>query len=76
MATDLVQKTQTTTTTRHTLELGGYVIVSMLREFGHDIPDGASVKVYVPGGGDWSNMSLDIDSRCPVIVEWTTRTES
>jgi hypothetical protein len=30
-----------------------------------------SVEVFVniPGGGDWSNMELEVDKDCPVIVK-------
>lgn len=31
------------------------------------------VSVYVPGGGDWSNMDLDIDSDSPVTVSYKCR---
>lgn len=35
-----------------------------------DIPSYATVYVRVPGGGDWSNMDLDINDAAPVIITW------
>jgi len=29
------------------------------------------VYVRVPGGGDWSNTNLDVDEKCPILIEWT-----
>lgn len=47
-------------------------------ELGRDIPETASLtlNVYVPGGGDWSNMDLDVEAH-PVqfTVEWTEASE-
>jgi len=28
----------------------------------------ASVQFHVPGGGDWSNMAIDIDDKDPICV--------
>lgn len=44
-------------------------ILALVRQHVH-IPEGANVRVYVdiPGGGDWSNMELDIAYR-PVRVK-------
>lgn len=42
------------------------------------IPSGATnVKLFVvvPGGGDYSNMELDIDSDCPVVLQYDIFTE-
>lgn len=38
-------------------------------------PDAFDIKVhvYVPGGGDWSNTDLDIDSDAPVTVSYKCR---
>ena len=35
-----------------------------------DLPRDAKLFVLVPGGGDWSNTSLDLDEY-PIHVEWT-----
>jgi hypothetical protein len=53
-----------TTTEQVTIKLTGDDILSLLAEGGHipAKPDlGAKVSFTVPGGGDWSNMSVDID---------------
>lgn len=39
------------------------------------IPKGAEIFVMVPGGGDWSNESLDIQT-CPIEVRWTEHTDN
>lgn len=70
------------TTTEHTIRLTGKAIVELvnqeLKAQGVDslIPDNATVEVGVPGGGDWSNTSLDIDQRTPVTIGWTERSTS
>lgn len=33
-------------------------------------PTNAAVEFHVPGGGDYSNMSLDVCEDCPVTVTW------
>jgi hypothetical protein len=35
----------------------------------------ASAIIQVPGGGDWSNTSLDIDEIGGILVTWTDKTE-
>ncbi len=41
-----------------------------------DIPPDATVHVHVPGGGDFSNMDLDLDdNETPLVVTFTTREE-
>jgi len=30
------------------------------------LPDDCTIFVEVPGGGDWSNMELEIDGECPL----------
>lgn len=44
-------------------------IINALRDAGHKVPVDAEVFVRVPGGGDWSNMNLDLMD-APVIVTW------
>jgi len=55
-------------------------LLSLLRDDGQAIPKaGVSVTVRVPGGGDWSNTSLDIDDDTPIEItftEITTKPES
>ena len=54
-------------------EVNAKDILELVRQHAH-IPEGATVRIYVdiPGGGDWSNMELDIDEH-PVQVraEWS-----
>jgi len=56
-----------------TLTLDGEGLLELLRDAGEDIPDGASVHVRVPGGGDWSNMDLEIGVDAPLTVIWHTK---
>lgn len=35
------------------------------------IPDNAEIEFFVPGGADWSNISIDIDDENPVVISWT-----
>lgn len=60
----------------HTITLQGRDVVAMLRRDGHDIPEKAVVTVTVPGGGDWSNMALNLDDADqPIEITWETREE-
>lgn len=70
---ELVIEIQTTTTTltRKTMKLTGTMIRQLLDVAGFSVPDGASITVPVPGGGDWSNMDLDIDEDTAIEVTWT-----
>jgi len=69
-----------TTVTRRTeqfrIELTGSDIAQMLKKhprfFG--IPDDVTISFHVPGGGNWSNTSIDIDDGNPVYIEWQTET--
>lgn len=48
-------------------------LIEYLTEKGYRVPDDAKVFVPVPGGGDWSNMDLDIgkaDERALITVSW------
>ena len=47
-------------------------LLSLLRRDGQAIPkSGVGVSVRVPGGGDWSNTSLDIDDDTPIEITFT-----
>jgi len=35
------------------------------------IPDNARVSINLPGGGDWSNCTLDVEAAHPITIEWT-----
>jgi hypothetical protein len=64
-------------TNYYTMKLSGKKIIELLNAFYDNIviPDNAEVIVYVPGGGDWSHMDLEIDSDCPLIIRWQTEKE-
>lgn len=65
-------------TESHELELNRDDMLELLRKAGHEIPEHAALQVYfaVPGGGDWSNTDVDIDSKNPIRVQWQITTES
>jgi hypothetical protein len=57
-------RTSMTTTTRYT----GTISVKDLRKK-FKIPEDATITVHVPGGGDWSDMNLDLEE-IPIQVSW------
>lgn len=59
-----------TTDQKWSIELTGTMLVDMLRTAGHAIPKDAAVSFHVPGGGDWSHMSIDVDAENPLYIEW------
>lgn len=74
----LPQKTTTRTSIRrtHTIILTGDTLIALLRGKPHEVvsaipPLDAEVTVMVPGGGDWSNATLDIDGDTPIQITWT-----
>ena len=68
---------KTRTIARHEMTLNKNEIASMLGYFeGQDLPLGARLYVKIPGGGDYSNMDLDIDDEFLVYVEWEEISES
>lgn len=67
----------TVTSTHNRLELRREDIVGLLRtncaktRLGLPlIPEKAKVYVAVPGGGDYSNTTLDVDADVPLVVIW------
>ena len=36
-----------------------------------NIPQDATVEFMVPGGGDYSNCSVDVDEDAPIHIYWT-----
>jgi len=67
----------TRTETRIKLKMTGKELLELLRRDGQAIPkSGVDVTVRVPGGGDWSNTSLDIDDDTPIEITFTEITES
>ncbi len=61
-----VTETKVHTVRTHRIELSGAKILTALG-ITHD-----KVAVYfrVPGGGDWSNTAIEIDSENPIVVTW------
>ena len=44
----------------------------LLERNGVDLPKhGVSIYVRVPGGGDWSNMDLELDRDTPLYINFT-----
>jgi hypothetical protein len=70
-ATTTVQRTE-----KFRIELTGRDITQMLSKHPRfsGIPDHANISFHVPGGGDWSNMSVEIDDVNPIYIEWQTET--
>lgn len=59
---------------RFRLAITGENLRNLLAAAGHQIPKNARIIFTVPGGGDWSNMAIDIDGENPVEVQWETVT--
>lgn len=69
----------TRTERQHHVMLTDEDLQEMLEAAGIQIPANTTdVRIYfsVPGGGDWSNMNVDIDVHNPVHIKWTTVEES
>ncbi len=70
-----MNRSRTTTIEKHNqIKMTHSDIVRLLKNTG-EIPESMEahqVDVYfqVPGGGDWSNTSVDITSGDPIIVSW------
>jgi hypothetical protein len=75
MPMKLTKKVSVVTTERCVLKLDRDEIVRLLRHAGVNIPDGPDICVdfLVPGGGDWSNTTVDVDAEHPVTVAWSMR---
>lgn len=67
LTADLKTETKTTTTSKHSLELSG---ADIKRHLG--LPSNARIEVRVPGGGDWSNMDLDLNAGHTLDISWET----
>jgi hypothetical protein len=61
-----------TTERKFRVELTAKHLLAMLAKQGQRIPSDAKITFHVPGGGDYSNMAIDIDDEKPVYVEWKT----
>lgn len=68
--------TKRTTRVTHELQLDKMKLIELLRpalDFGNTPISDISITVRVPGGGDWSNTSLDLGDH-PVEIVWTETT--
>jgi hypothetical protein len=63
-----------TTTVKKTVTLDRKAIQRLLAQVMSGVPVDANIYIDIPGGGDWSNTSLDISSDNPVTIEWTETT--
>lgn len=64
-------KTRREVRTTNFLSVGKKDFLNALGNCGTIIPEGATVFVRVPGGGDWSNENLEIDDDdCSIHVQW------
>lgn len=61
----------TRTTRRHEMSLSRESLIKALQVCGVEVPKDASVTFTVPGGGDWSNCTIDVDREHPINIEWT-----
>jgi hypothetical protein len=66
-----------TVTRRYKLKLSDTDIIDLLqgKQRCQNVPDNAVVTFHVPGGGDWSNTTMEVCSANPVTVEWTVTSE-
>lgn len=71
-------RTRTTTITEQVYTLTGADIVDLLIESGilTEAQRKSEVTFRVPGGGDWSNITLDVDADNPVVITVVDRKEA
>lgn len=68
----ILEKNTTVTTLEKTIFIDNIQLINwlktnpMLMDF--DLSN-AEIFVNVPGGGDWSNMELEIDKDCPIVIK-------
>lgn len=67
-----------TTKTTNLLELNADDLAEALRAAGYDVDPMAKIFVRVPGGGNWSDMELEIgrDSNLLILTEKTETDEA
>lgn len=57
--------------TRKEIKLTDGHLRELIRAVSGDvIPAHADIYIEVPGGGDWSNTSLDVCAEHPIIIFW------
>lgn len=72
MRKDISTTTTTTVTKTHRAVISGDDLIAILRLHSptSEIPASAEVFVMVPGGGDWSNMKLDLKQDASIELVW------
>lgn len=70
--TQIRRVTRKETTTE--IIVGRDALLLMLRDAGIEVPASAEITVRVPGGADWSNTALHIDSDAPIKVRFSQTT--
>jgi len=71
---EMKHETKVITITEHSVRITKHDLLLWLkRKEGAALE--ASATIQVPGGGDWSNTSLDIDEAGGILITWTERTE-
>jgi hypothetical protein len=67
----VVEAKVVTTRVTKRLELTGEDIRGLLEAAADlQIPSTADIYIQIPGGGDWSNTSLDVDKKNPIVITW------
>ena len=75
MKTGTVQKKTKKIVEREcSLKLTGDQILEAIQEK-YGVPLNANIFLHVPGGGDYSNIDLDIDHETPIQIEWVEEVE-
>ena len=71
-------RVRTTTITERVYDLTGADIIDLLIEAGvlTEAQRGSDVTFRVPGGGDWSNSTIDVDAATPVTITIVDRKET
>lgn len=67
----VVQRAVVTTERHNTVVLDNLEIRELLKRIGYQVPATAQIYFTVPGGGDWSNTTVDITKENPITIEWT-----
>ena len=73
LAKRMKRKTSIRSEQNYEISLDKGEILDIMRKSGYDIPsdeNSINVEFRVPGGADWSNCDVDIDSENPIKVRW------
>jgi len=64
------------TRTSHRVELDDSDLRELLKDYIPEDARSVRIRVWVPGGGDWSNTDLDIDRQNTLQISWEEFDES